>query len=180
MIITGSREWGDPGRSEEWARHEANVSAAVVAKLIGRWVIGRTSFKQRDREAPPGPGLVVVQGGARGADAFAAAATRLLADGLRRTSREAYATVWAEPAIGPGLWLETYPANWDAHGKAAGGLRNQEMLNLGTDHVVALYAHGRPYGLDERGGTNDMVRRAVRAGVPVDVYVCDDRRWRKP
>lgn len=54
--------------------------------------------------------------------------------------------------------VEAHPADWDTHGRAAGVIRNQQMLDTGIDHVVA-FPGGR--------GTADMVRRAQRAGVPV-------------
>jgi hypothetical protein len=46
--------------------------------------------------------------------------------------------------------------------------------------LSAFFSAGKVYGPDERGGTNDMVRRAHRAGVPVDIYEADARAWRKP
>lgn len=49
-------------------------------------------------------------------------------------------------------------ADWERHGRAAGPLRNQEMLDAGPDLVVAF-----PGG----GGTADMVRRAKKGGVEV-------------
>lgn len=51
-----------------------------------------------------------------------------------------------------------FPADWDTHGKAAGFIRNQEMLAERPDLVIA-FAGGR--------GTADMVRRARAAGVKV-------------
>jgi predicted Rossmann-fold nucleotide-binding protein len=50
------------------------------------------------------------------------------------------------------------PANWDKLGKYAGIARNERMLELGIDLVVA-FPGGR--------GTADMVRRANWDGVPV-------------
>ena len=82
------------------------------------------------------PGDVVVHGGARGADALAGdVAGRIL-----------------------GYSVEVYPADWAKHGKAAGPIRNQQMLDTGIDLVIAL-----PGGR----GTEDMIRRARNAGVPV-------------
>ena len=54
---------------------------------------------------------------------------------------------------------EAHPADWDRHGKAAGPLRNQEMVDSGIDLLIA-FEGGR--------GTADMCRRAVAAGVRVD------------
>jgi hypothetical protein len=78
---------------------------------------------------------VLIHGGARGVDTMA-----------------------ANFAIGCGLKLEEFKADWERHGKAAGPLRNQEMLDAGPDLVVA-FPGGR--------GTADMVRRAKSVNVPV-------------
>lgn len=83
--------------------------------------------------------FVLVHGGAQGADLLA---------GLWAASR--------------GVEFEAHPAAWAQHGRRAGPMRNQYMLDLGADAVVAL-----PGGR----GTADMVRRAEAAGVPV---------WRVP
>ena len=50
-------------------------------------------------------------------------------------------------------------ADWNTHGRAAGPIRNQRMLDEGKPDVVLAFAGGR--------GTADMVRRAEAAGVPV-------------
>lgn len=52
-----------------------------------------------------------------------------------------------------------YPANWDRDGKAAGPIRNQQMLVEGKPDLVIAFPGGR--------GTADMVRRAKAAGVEV-------------
>ena len=48
---------------------------------------------------------------------------------------------------------------WDELGKKAGPLRNQRMLEEGKPELVVAFPGG--------GGTKDMVRRAVKAGVSV-------------
>lgn len=50
------------------------------------------------------------------------------------------------------------PANWDRHGLAAGFRRNQAMLDLGPDILIA-FAGGR--------GTADMVARAEKRHLPI-------------
>jgi hypothetical protein len=50
------------------------------------------------------------------------------------------------------------PAEWAKYGKSAGGRRNQKMLGLKPDLVVAF-----PGG----HGTADMVRRSRKAGIRV-------------
>lgn len=59
-----------------------------------------------------------------------------------------------------------YPANWNKYGKRAGLLRNAQMLAEGKpDRVLAFNT-----GPILTRGTSDMVRRAERAGIPVEVY----------
>ncbi|MDX1803139.1 MAG: DUF2493 domain-containing protein [Alcanivorax sp.] len=52
-----------------------------------------------------------------------------------------------------------YPANWQAHGRAAGPLRNQRMLQHGKPQAVVAFPGGR--------GTAHMIGLAERASVPV-------------
>lgn len=62
-------------------------------------------------------------------------------------------------AIGKNIPHKTYPANWKKHGKAAGMIRNREMLeDFKPDIVVAF-----PGGV----GTAAMVKIAKAAGVLV-------------
>lgn len=55
--------------------------------------------------------------------------------------------------------IEIYKADWALHGKAAGPIRNQQMLDEGKPDLVVAFPGGR--------GTSDMVRRAQKAGVKV-------------
>jgi predicted Rossmann-fold nucleotide-binding protein len=80
--------------------------------------------------------LTVIEGGAAGADQIA------------RT--------WAYHV---GATIHTFQAEWAKHGRAAGPIRNQEMLEKGKPELVLAFPGGR--------GTADMVRRAKLAGVPV-------------
>ena len=52
-----------------------------------------------------------------------------------------------------------FPADWKKHGKAAGGIRNQQMLDEGKPDLVIAFPGGT--------GTADMIRRARKAGVEV-------------
>jgi hypothetical protein len=79
---------------------------------------------------------VVIEGDARGADRIAGYwARRNRIDNLK------------------------FPADWNAHGRAAGAIRNQQMLDEGRPSHVLAFPGGR--------GTADMVRRAKAAGVQV-------------
>lgn len=54
---------------------------------------------------------------------------------------------------------KTYYADWEKHRRAAGPIRNQQMLDEGKPHLVVAFLGGT--------GTADMLRRAKAAGVPV-------------
>lgn len=58
-----------------------------------------------------------------------------------------------------GIRKRLFPADWQTHGKAAGPIRNQRMLDEGRPDLVIAF----PGGV----GTHDMVRRARKAGVEV-------------
>lgn len=68
---------------------------------------------------------------------------------------DAFADDWAVVNWCPVL---EYPADWDAHGRAAGPIRNREMLKAKPDLVLA-FEGGR--------GTADMTAAARKAGVQV-------------
>lgn len=59
--------------------------------------------------------------------------------------------------------FKEYPANWRKYGRAAGSIRNQQMLDDGKpDFVVAFMKKTSK-------GTRDMVRRAQAAGIPIHI-----------
>lgn len=80
--------------------------------------------------------FIVIQGGAPGADK--------LARKWCQKHRISFVTVEAE---------------WRKHGRAAGPIRNQIMVDEYKPHLVVAFPGGR--------GTEDMVRRATAAGIPV-------------
>lgn len=61
-----------------------------------------------------------------------------------------------------GWSVEEYAANWSMYGNAAGGIRNQHMVNLrpAPDVLVAAPLGGSP-------GTRDCMARARKAGIRV-------------
>jgi SLOG family YspA-like protein len=92
----------------------------------------------------PAPGRsnidVIISGKAKGADTLA----------------EDFARVYR-------LEFEGYPADWKKHGKAAGPIRNKQMLDEGKpDLVIAFLA-------PNSRGTRNMIDQAEKAGVPVKV-----------
>lgn len=107
-------------------------------------VCGGRDFNDRDfvwnslceLDASHGPFQVVIHGCATGADQEAMGWAQCL--GRKHTP---------------------FRADWRTHGKAAGPLRNQRMLDEGKPALVIAFPGGR--------GTADMVRRAKSAGLPV-------------
>ena len=62
-----------------------------------------------------------------------------------------------------GFEVERYPANWEKYGKAAGHIRNKQMLDEGKpDLVIAFLAK------DSRG-TKNMIEQATKAGIPAKI-----------
>ncbi len=91
--------------------------------------------------------VAVVHGGAPGLDS--------LVDALGRSM---------------GMQVEVHRADWNTHGKAAGVLRNQKMVELGADMLFA-------YPLPDGRGTQDCIARAVAAGIPTLVYDAGTRTF---
>ena len=71
------------------------------------------------------------------------------------------AEMWALKTAG--AINEGHPADWDRHGKAAGMIRNSEMVSLGADLCLAFPRVGSR-------GTWDCIRKAADAGIPVRIY----------
>lgn len=115
LLVTGSREF-------------SNIDLALTALSEARWKLG--------------PDLVVVHGGARGADQLLGAL-----------------------AAERGLRTEVHRANWRDNGRAAGVMRNQEMVNAGADLCLVLLVEGLACR-----GTKDCWRRADRAGIECWTY----------
>lgn len=66
-----------------------------------------------------------------------------------------------EVAYDLGIRVLKFPALWHLHGKAAGPIRNQQMLDEGKpDWVVAFHDD-----IDRSNGTRDMLNRAIKAGI---------------
>jgi cephalosporin hydroxylase len=101
------------------------------------WIkLQETLLRECDARCDDYDHLTIIQGGARGADSLAKDWARLQE-----------------------VEMEEYPADWDQYGKAAGIIRNQEMLTEGKPDLVIAFPGGR--------GTAHMVRIAKDAGVEV-------------
>lgn len=71
----------------------------------------------------------------------------------------------ASVALELGFSVTPFPALWSIHGKAAGMIRNKQMLDQKPDIVFAFHLN-----LVESRGTRNMVEIARRAGVEVRVF----------
>ena len=58
--------------------------------------------------------------------------------------------------------IETYPADWEKHGRGAGFIRNSQMLKEGQPDLVLAFAGGK--------GTAMMVSLSEKNDVPVRKY----------
>lgn len=79
---------------------------------------------------------VIIEGEARGADTMA--------------------RLWAENRM---VECIKFPAKWSEYGKAAGPMRNKQMLDAGRPELVVAFPGG--------SGTAHMVRIATEAKIPV-------------
>lgn len=112
ILITGSRDW---------------VDADLIHEAIEQYT-------------KTGRPVVVVHGGARGADRLAGA----VADSL-------------------GLDVEVHPADWRRHGRSAGYIRNAEMVSAGADVCLAFIRAGS-------SGATHCAASAERAGIQTIRY----------
>jgi hypothetical protein len=90
----------------------------------------------KKESTPDGKKFVLIHGDARGADYLA--------------------NSWAEFHK---LKIKKFPANWKKFGKAAGHIRNAQMLEEGSPDLVVAFPGGR--------GTENMIQQAKKYGVPV-------------
>jgi YspA, cpYpsA-related SLOG family len=81
------------------------------------------------------PIALLIHGAARGADSTAAQ--------------------WAKNRNVP---QAPFPADWEKHGKAAGPIRNQQMIDEGRPDAFHQFPGGN--------GTADMAKRCKRASIP--------------
>lgn len=66
-----------------------------------------------------------------------------------------------------GCEARAFPADWDTHGKRAGFIRNNQMVCEDPELTVAVWdGHSK--------GTEDMIVRSVRHGVPVRIVPVDE------
>lgn len=86
--------------------------------------------------------FVVIDGAARGADSLG-----------------------HQAAMNLGMDTMRFRADWERYGRAAGPIRNQQMLTEGKPDLVLAFHDD----IENSKGTKDMVARARKAGVPVEI-----------
>lgn len=112
LLITGDRNWSND-----------QIIGAVLTSLAHDY-----------------PDLVLIEGGANGADILSADIARYL-----------------------GIKVLEFKADWNRFGRGAGPIRNQQMLDEGKPTAVMAFHPD----LKNSRGTLDMVKRARRANLPV-------------
>lgn len=142
VLVCGSRTWHDPARLVD-----AVLQGLYDEHECGFGVLHLTPF-------------TVIEGGAVGADDAARQWAHL--SPLHPTAGESMPGFDGYPAVEH----LRFNADWDSHGRAAGPIRNQKMLDEGRPNLVLAFVD-KP--LAESRGTADMVGRAQRRDMPTYV-----------
>lgn len=120
ILVCGGRTFGELAsinrQNPEWDKREKEY------KMVFSW-LDRLTIPNPTEDPEtwlPEDGTVIIQGGAKGADAAA--------------------HDWAVCNWVP---MEEYPADWGKHGKRAGYIRNVEMLEKGKPDLVLAFPGGK-------------------------------------
>lgn len=148
--MCGGRNYGHialvkPGVYNDEEKKEQVRQYKHVHEVLNRLVCEYSdNYSQTDNWLPTD--IVIIAGGAKGADSAA-----------------------ADFAVVSFCQLQEFKADWNKHGKAAGAIRNQQMLDEGKPDLVVAFPGGR--------GTADMVRRAKKAGIEVREIGCESKKF---
>src|SRR6267142_4007175 len=74
-------------------------------------------------------------------------------------------TIGGNIAFRMGFEVHEFPAQWKVYGLAAGPIRNQRMLDEGRPDLVLAFHND----IANSKGTKDMIKRARKAGIPVEI-----------
>jgi hypothetical protein len=144
-------KWGvDFGHIASYLLYGRKLFIAVNYMTLRLLICGGRDYdkletvRQALTEATVGHGeIIVINGACRGADQLGAQCAREL-----------------------GLTVITYPAKRDQYGRAAGPIRNQQMLDEGQPDLALIFHSALEHGR----GTKDMWKRLQRAKIPYRVY----------
>lgn len=94
----------------------------------------------------------------------------IIMHGACPTGADSHAHQWACEAQDHGYDVtpNPWPADWETHGRAAGPIRNGQMVRHGADLCLAFLQPGEP-----NKGTKGCIRLAEKAGIPVERYPKD-------
>jgi hypothetical protein len=146
ILVCGGRDYGDLASLNQnrndprWAKRKQEYS--LIFKTLDKIAWDRRGDNEPDEDGNWLPQVFIISGAARGADSAAAD--------------------WSVLNLCPG---KEYPADWDTHGRAAGYIRNKQMLKEGKPDLVVAFPGGK--------GTANMVKLARDAGVEV-IEVAED------
>lgn len=137
VLVCGDRNWED----NLTLCHD--IETNIIKVILDGFAQNGECHNQDGAEA-----MVVIEGEAKGADIAAR-------DWVWEDEPRTY--------CGCEVQLERYPANWDKFHKAAGPIRNKQMLDEGKPDIVLAFHDD----LENSRGTGNMVKIASDAGVPV-------------
>lgn len=139
-LVCGSRKLGDLAslksrEDPEWEEREKQYN--FIMRELDKLSIQRSKHYNPDDNWLPAD-IEIINGKARGVDAVS--------------------TDWA---IVNWCRFKEYPADWNKHGRAAGPIRNAQMLKEEKPDLVIAFP------LPDSIGTKDMIKQAKKAGVEV-------------
>ena len=65
-----------------------------------------------------------------------------------------------------GLTIEEFPADWRKHGKAAGHIRNKQMIDEGKPNLVLAFHSD----IESSKVTKNMLRQSEKAGIETKLF----------
>lgn len=132
ILVCGGRNFARDG----WFTDRLDAQKAAIERRFIQVILYDLCVDTYQKRHWIRKGLTIIHGNAPGADRAAG-----------RWPEESWATV------------EVFPADWDKYGKAAGAVRNKQMLVEGKPDLVVAFPGGK--------GTKNMIEQALHAKVPV-------------
>lgn len=137
ILVCGGRSFADLSTSEKKKDKKSIAQYNFVMQELHKITEEFSKFYKPDDNWLPSD-ITIISGGARGVDSVAID----------------FAVVNWCPFV-------EFKADWKKHGKSAGPIRNQAMIDEGKPDLVVAFPGG--------AGTADMVHRAAKNNIPVRV-----------